>query len=621
MMYCRSPILSVSQWRSQKELGLVASSLGLALIVILLVSWLISIQRRAKSKNTEVLVTIYAISSMATTLTLLISSSQNPEDIFCHSNTVPITYKDGFTFCSFQSVVITYSSLVNNLAWLMLAVDLFMKITLGIKEAKKFLVYVIPIILILPAISMSVLLVNHGEGYTVSTQRCFYANINGAKYQRYNDLRDDQDIAFFFIPMTIFTSVGSLLMIVVVYSTINIMRDSMSNFWVVLNLLKTPFAFVLFSDLVWLSLIVSRFQYFRTSPAVRTALKSWIQCIFYNFDEDNLMHFQICGHRPSNIYAFGPIQWQFLCLCGQSIFMASIYLTSFYSSLLYSLYGKTWEVTRKIASGVTLVVRRTSFTNYRRLAVAPMPMPMPIPTLNNQDDSPPNNLVASNANNCVDGNRNRNRPPLASGYDPADYEIELVAHSPCVGRMGNDDGTEMYRMQLLNMLTNFDDKVSGWEKWTTSTADVNNNNNIEDMPISRKEREKPKPKALSSYKVMPMSAQLSRFELEGILSDFPTASISEEQIAARNAEEQEHPVHHLGLQQQHVIDPIIECPRIMFSLKDKDLASSSGQSCHSGPRGTAFQSSLESEIAIVDDVQGGHGGVALSQPLKVEELV
>jgi hypothetical protein len=356
----RSPVMLPSQWVSLRQLSLHASIAGFVLVFVFLFIWLCDPEKRKHR-----LVIIFGMSSMITSITFLVGSSLDPEKTFCASNSVPISASDGFTFCYFQALVLTYFSLVNNLSWFFLAFDVFLKIAWGHDKKRDHTHHFMPFIFGLPIISVIYAVVAHSYGFSTTSSWCFNVNIPTAGMQT------DQDLGYVFIPMTIITGLGSILMMGVVYSATKIIyRANIEHLLANMKVLKTPIAFVVCGSLCWFSLIYYRYVYYQLNPKVRALYIEWIGCVFRNFDGTQGSWVEACGKTSPHMYKLNPIRWQLICLAGQSIFVSCIYLSSFAITALVKLFGGSvfcfGVIVSNIVETVEVVRRRSTITMMQR---------------------------------------------------------------------------------------------------------------------------------------------------------------------------------------------------------------------------------------------------------------
>jgi hypothetical protein len=413
-----------SQWSSLRKLALQTSATGMGLICLFLLIWLLDGEKRKQR-----LVIIFGISSLMNSFTFVYTNTHDPDDMFCRSNSVPLSPDDGFTFCYFQALVLTYSALVNNLAWLALAIDLFLRISVGIDKKRDFNHIYLPCVFILPLISVIYAVSAESYGYTTITAWCFNMNVKTPGRET------DQDLGYVFIPMTIFTCVGCALMLAVIVSSVRIIwKNSFAQLLVDLKVLKTPIAFVVFGAFVWFALISYRIHYYIRGPDVRGSYMTWIHCVFVNFDGSDDSFIDDCGILPPGVFRYNPLRLQLICLCGQSIFLSGIYLSSFLVSLIYNIFAGGFLCLGCFVKGfmktVTVVQRRSTASNIRKsLIVVPVgPADNSSGNKTNEGEHKSNDIENGTSNSS--NNRKSHLSPAAAGVEGmpmSAYESEVVA--------------------------------------------------------------------------------------------------------------------------------------------------------------------------------------------------
>jgi hypothetical protein len=129
----------------------------------------------------------------------VLALAQDPYYYFCKDNAIHFNSTlDGATACTAEAVFFYYGGVVNGVAWMALAIDLFMKICLGIQNTETYFWYHFLYIYIFPAIA-TIAIVSTGTefGYLEASSAICAISSNG-----------DYDIYFFYIPLFFFNVVG-----------------------------------------------------------------------------------------------------------------------------------------------------------------------------------------------------------------------------------------------------------------------------------------------------------------------------------------------------------------------------------------------------------------------------
>ena len=198
-------------------IALVCSGFGFPMILIVAIVWGLDETRR----NQQYLLFIFISISSIFSLWLLVMSIGNVLNEFddghhynnnlCHDNATELNQNDGISICVISAGIIMYCCLLLSICWCLQARDLFMKIVVK-RKSKKYVLYHLFLIFILPLIPVLYSAINGSFGYDRVLPFCFIS------YKNINLLNSSLNYEFqiFYLLVFIFTFFGSICMIAVI---------------------------------------------------------------------------------------------------------------------------------------------------------------------------------------------------------------------------------------------------------------------------------------------------------------------------------------------------------------------------------------------------------------------
>ena len=313
---CRLPTLTASEWHIILQLSGVVAYIGLVLCILLVLSWL-----RDKEKRKQYLLILYVLYSALLATTFVVFSFRSFFTNFCVTNAVPIDESDGINLCSAQAVIFVFSGLGTITCWMLLAVDLYLKIVFNYRQFSIAYRDSIIIVIIVIPISFAIASTQFPLGFQAIVPICFVSS-SPAWY-------------VFFYPLIGLSSVGITAMLAVIYCTVR--RLGSNNIVAGLTLtsmrvLRTPIIFVGSYIVLFTSFLYFRYYTGINIPRVTNSLKEFASCVFSTYDGTEKSWQRACGLYPSSRFSFSLICWEFFCAAGQGMFISIIYLPGLLTS-------------------------------------------------------------------------------------------------------------------------------------------------------------------------------------------------------------------------------------------------------------------------------------------------
>ena len=198
-------------------IALVCSGFGFPMITVVAIIWGLDKTRR----NQQYLLFIFISISSVFSLWLLIVSIGNILNEFddghhyhnnlCYDNATELHQGDGISICVVSAGIIMYCCLSLSMCWCLQAIELFTKIVLK-RKSRKYVIYHLFLIFILPLIPVLYTAINGSFGYDRVLPFCFIS------YNNINLLNSSLNFEFqiFYLLVFIFTFIGTICMIAVI---------------------------------------------------------------------------------------------------------------------------------------------------------------------------------------------------------------------------------------------------------------------------------------------------------------------------------------------------------------------------------------------------------------------
>ena len=198
-------------------IALVCSGFGFPMITVVAIIWGLDKTRR----NQQYLLFIFISISSVFSLWLLIVSIGNILNEFddghhyhnnlCYDNATELHQGDGISICVLSAGIIMYCCLSLSMCWCLQAIELFTKIVLK-RKSRKYVIYHLFLIFILPLIPVLYTAINGSFGYDRVLPFCFIS------YNNINLLNSSLNFEFqiFYLLVFIFTFIGTICMIAVI---------------------------------------------------------------------------------------------------------------------------------------------------------------------------------------------------------------------------------------------------------------------------------------------------------------------------------------------------------------------------------------------------------------------
>jgi len=131
---CRTPVWTKQEWFIMQTIGTVFTYIGVPMDVVVIITWTFNKEKRKK----QYFVLTFVICSFFVQITLMYTGITSFEKKICRSNAVYIRPSDGFTLCSFQSIITSYGVFGSGASWTLQSVDIYLKVVLGSKNTGNF---------------------------------------------------------------------------------------------------------------------------------------------------------------------------------------------------------------------------------------------------------------------------------------------------------------------------------------------------------------------------------------------------------------------------------------------------------------------------------------------------
>ena len=348
---------SITDWHQLQVLSFILSVIGSLLMIFVIYLWL-----KDKERRKQYLVICFCGCSCGVSVTIAIASLLPLRGYFCSDSGVVNSLKFGSppSACVFQAAILLYFAYCACVSWVIIGVDLFIKVVLNKPTKGNSRIY-FGLIFILPLFPVLGGLQSEQYGFNRGLPWCGFSPAVSS-----HEIGDDFDI--FIIPASAILFCGLFSMLAVILKIFRIQLNapkttsqfqrtmsarldltpddddnleplsynSTQLYYRILVFIdrqqelfkpfRTPTTFILAVFIVWATIISSRIMYF--SSTFKNELDKWTNCVISNHSTngsfgDNLLH--ICGHSPRR-YSKSFLCWLVICIAGQSIFISLIYL-------------------------------------------------------------------------------------------------------------------------------------------------------------------------------------------------------------------------------------------------------------------------------------------------------
>lgn len=350
-------VTSITDWHQLQVLSFVVSVIGALLMIFVIILWL-----KDKERRKQYLVICFCACSCGASVTIAIVSLLPLKGFFCSPSGVANRLKFGNppSACVIQAAILLYFAYCACVSWVIIGVDLFIKVVLN-KPTKENAWKYFALIFFLPLVPVLGGLRAQRYGFNGGLPWCGFSPA-----RQVHEVGDDFDI--FIIPASTVLFCGLASMLAVIFKIFRIQLNapkttsqfqrtmsarldltldiddtteplsysSTKFYYRILVFLdrqhelfkpfRTPTTFILAVFIVWATVIASRLMYF--SSTFQHEIDIWTNCVISNHSQAalngaNLLH--ICGHSPRR-YSQSFLSWLVICIAGQSIFISMIYL-------------------------------------------------------------------------------------------------------------------------------------------------------------------------------------------------------------------------------------------------------------------------------------------------------
>ena len=317
---CISPYFTPDEWIQENNEILICSALGSSFPFIFLVTWIFD-----KTKSKQYIFVSMGVCTCIVSLINIISSSILPlENRFCINSAVPILVFDGINICIVQAVSNAYFSLAVAFCWAVQAIDLFFRVSVGMKNTDKYRLYYMITIIVPPAIPVGIALQSGKMGYPRTNLNCGMIPDN------------NYDIYSLFIPflaMTIVVLVLTsmvLIKLTIVVTNKNLNRSS--SLWDTIKVFRTSILSLLVFLLYFIVIVFTRALKYQSQSQTDKYMNEWTDCMFDSFYQGTDWK-SVCGTRPKgrtplsifsilHVFAFGiGIFYSLIHLLSKSVFL------------------------------------------------------------------------------------------------------------------------------------------------------------------------------------------------------------------------------------------------------------------------------------------------------------
>jgi hypothetical protein len=323
---CRKPIHTKEEYAKYDYTAVVAPSVSLPLVLAVILIWATDKNKR----KTGYLVLCFATTSAVATVWLIVMAIAKDaqgvgfDHYFCLNNANARRLTDGVSMCGVQGIIMLFTSIACSSTWLMLAVDLFVRLVLNWKQYNHFY-YHMAFILGVPLILVALAAGRGYVGYDGNNSWCMWADHTPLSTYDNN----------FNFPILGINCLGFLLMACVIAKisesamTSNGKGTCLSRLLTKLSILKTSILFVLIFLTFWVSIFGLIFFERQNSAELKISLTNWIGCVFGNFESNDPSGFkEVCGSHAKLRIDPDYIAWSVLAVAGQSILVGGVFANS-----------------------------------------------------------------------------------------------------------------------------------------------------------------------------------------------------------------------------------------------------------------------------------------------------
>jgi len=307
---CKPPLFSLQEWDSFVLQGQIVAFVGLFLVTVFILTWVLD-----REKRKQYLVICFAAASCFGSVTSAAISLVDFDEVHCATNAVPMDHTDGFTVCSVQMLTMVFCGIWTTAAWTLLAVDVFMKIVLGMRSTNQYKYVFYGILFVIPTCCV------------IGASQVNYQFVGVVPFCWVNTPGDIAVVIAWMGGMTVIGAVAMASVVIrILMSLMSSATKDSSKMSDKINMVRLPLIF-----LVVFLILISSFMGYRINISlyaddVQEGLGSFLKCVFKNFDGTQQSWKDACGEHPSNRFSEGLTEWVWFCFIGQSIIVSCIYL-------------------------------------------------------------------------------------------------------------------------------------------------------------------------------------------------------------------------------------------------------------------------------------------------------
>jgi hypothetical protein len=302
---CIFPYNTPDDFDFYRTMMLTENIVSLASLLLFLYTWLSD-----KTKRTQVLIITFASLNIALSVVNVVVYSYKPEDVFCNDNNHGRT---GPSLCLVQSYVTLFCILSIPLTWMMIAIEIFMKVVLSLQKTDRYLPIFFCGIFILPLIPIGIVAGTDNAGFLSSVPFCWLKTVPSSP-------PITNDVVLVMYPLIAITAIGTGAMLAVIFSICRNAKSSVAT-------LRIPILFVSIMLIFLVTIIGVRF--YAVTLDLTGFLKKYVLCAMANYDGTNSFHDK-CGAKAEFI---NESLWRYFVFCFSAggilsslIFMSGHYL-------------------------------------------------------------------------------------------------------------------------------------------------------------------------------------------------------------------------------------------------------------------------------------------------------
>ena len=339
---CKTAFFTSDEWEYENNEILICSALGFSFTIIFLVTWIFD-----KSKAKQYLVICQGILVASASAVNVATSATSPfEKRYCRNAAVTIDASDGWNICNTQAFSNAYFGVAIACCWTFQALDLYLKLNQVRTSTRYSRVFLFSICLIplIPIVGVG----QYGIfGYERDTLTCSFSG------------QQNLDIFAIYIPLTIFSTISLILMILVFFSLMKVIHTSNHNkksFRDTWRLFRTSILSLIVFLLYFIVLITARAQRYQMKKQANDYMNEWTDCMFDSFYKGTDWK-SICGIRPKGRIPLWIYSILHVFAFGIGIFYSLIHLLS---KSVFSIWVARWNHICMLSRIPSLIFRKQS---------------------------------------------------------------------------------------------------------------------------------------------------------------------------------------------------------------------------------------------------------------------